>query len=169
MGRRGLVLVLLLVASSATAGPDSAAFQAIIDDDGAVIGTVTVASPPDAARAKVTDPAWVASVGDDSTSVKVSAQDGGCSILDYVSEHPIATATYRVRQCPTATGVSATLVESDSFSTYEQSWSVTPDGTGSALRYRLNVVSTLPVPKWIVRKATRGSVERLMQRVGETL
>lgn len=169
MGRWGPVLALLLVASSATAGPDSGAFQAVIADDGAVIGTVTVASPPDAARAKVTDPAWVASVGDDSTTVKVSEQDDGCAILDYVSEHPIATATYRVRQCPTATGVSATLVESDFFSTYEQSWSVIPDGTGSALRYRLNVVSTLPVPKWIVRKTTRGSVEKLMQRVGETL
>lgn len=169
MSPRGSVLVLLLTASSAIAGPDAGAFQAVIADDGAVVGTVTVASPPDAARAKVTDPAWVASTGDDSTTVKIAEQDGECAILDYVSKHPVATATYRVRQCPTATGVSATLVASESFSTYEQSWSVTPEGTGSALRYRLNVVSTLPVPKWIVRKTTRRSVEKLMQRVGTKL
>ncbi|MCO4771023.1 MAG: hypothetical protein KDA24_13395 [Deltaproteobacteria bacterium] len=163
-----LLLSLCLGVGLAEAEDTDAATE--IDDTGTVVGTVTLASAPSAVLAKVSDPAWVARLGGgDSTTVEVASTDGDCQILDYVSEHPIATAEYRVRQCLLEGGTRTRLVESEAFSTYEQSWTVSPSGAGTHVTYRLQVVSTLPVPQWMVRRSTKSSVHKLMKRLGEAL
>ncbi len=145
------------------------AVTATIGDDGAVTGTTVVASTPDVVRSKVGDPAWVATIGGAETDVIVAAVDGDCQVLDYVSHHAIATARYRVKQCPSADGFVANLVESDAFSFYRTSWSVIPADEGTRLLYRIELVSTLPVPKWIVRRSTRSSVEHMMESIAKAL
>ena len=145
------------------------AVTATIGDDGVVTGTTVVASTPEVVRSKVGDPAWVATIGGAETDVTVAALDGDCQVLDYVSNHAVATARYRVKQCPSADGFVANLVESDAFSFYRTSWSITPVGDGTRLLYRIELVSTLPVPKWIVRRSTRSSVEHMMESIAKAL
>jgi len=147
----------------------AAAGSAIIDDDGVVVGTLRVASGVDTVRAKVGDPLWVLSIGGDGTTATLRETKGDCSVLDYVSEHAVATARYRVQQCPTATGFRADLVESPSFSSYWTTWTLTADGTGTQIEYRIKLVSSLTVPQWIVRRATRSSVQKLIDRLSEEL
>ncbi len=142
---------------------------ATISEDGSVLGVVVVATAPAQALARVNDPGWIAEVGDPSTRVTVAATEGACQVLDYVSDHTVATARYRVRQCLVDGGNDASLVESASFSSYRTSWRVEPAGTGSRLTYRLDLVSTLAVPKWIVRRASRGSVQRMLEALAENL
>ena len=172
-GLLALALLALLAPATASAEPSATAApaepSATIDDDGVVVGTVTVSSSPEAALAKVNDPAWVAATGGEGTRVTTVSTEGACRLLDYVTEHPIATARYRVRQCKEPSGNRATLVESEAFSSYGTSWDVQPAGTGSQLVYRIDLISKLAVPKWIVRRTTRSSVQRLMEAIAKEL
>ena len=147
----------------------AAAVTATIGDDGAVTATTVVASSVDVVRSKVGDPVWVAMIGGKNTDVAVAGTKGDCQVLDYVSRHSIATTRYRVKQCPSPEGFVANLVESEAFSSYRTTWSVTPSEAGPLLTYRLELVSTLPVPKWMVRRSTRSSVEHMMESIAEAL
>ncbi len=167
MTRWTAVLVLVLLSSTA-AWADEA--TVVIEDDGSITATVTVGSAPDVVLARVGDPEWVSRTsGDPGTAVTIVGPDGGCQLLDYVSSHPLSTASYRVRQCPVTDGFQTKLVSSDAFSKYQTSWDVQPHATGSTITYRLDLISTLKIPGWMVRRASRKSVESFIANIGAAL
>lgn len=163
--RTSPALALLLFALPAAAGGDASATV----EDGVVIGSVAVEAAPEAVRSKLGDPRWVTTLGDGNTEIEELTKDGDCNVVAYVSHHPIATARYRVRQCPAADGYRTSLVESEAFSTYAQSWTLAEEGGGTRVTYRIDIVSTLPVPKWVVRQTMKSQVLGMMERLDEEL
>ena len=164
--RTALALLAVLASASAAHGAD---LTVITEDSGAIVGTVHVAAAPDVARARVTDPFWVARVSNTGTSATAAGQDGDCALIDYTSDHTIASIEFRVRQCLTTDGSAAVLVEPSAFSMYAASWAVAPEGDGSLLRYRLELVSTLPVPGAIIRSSGRRSVTKMLTSIEAAL
>jgi len=61
------------------------------------------------------------------------------------------------------------LVRSDAFSHYEAAWDVQPHAGGSRVTYTLDLVSTLKIPAWMIRRATRKSVETFIGKIEAAL
>lgn len=150
--------------TTALAGP---ATTEVVDDT--IIGRVSVAAPPDEARRRVSDPAWVSATEGGGTRVAVQGRDGACLLLDAVSPSAILEVRYSTRQCPTADGVRSTLVSSNAFSAYSTSWRVLPEGTGSLVEYRISMVTKLMMPQSWVYGTLRKRVQTLMEKVGGAL
>lgn len=156
----------MLFVSLALAGAPTAA----ILPSQAVEGSVTVAMAPAEVLSKLADPTWVRSIDGGGTTVSVRSRDGSCVIADYSSPSVVMTVRYTIRQCPTGKGYKATLVSSDDFDSYESEWSVTADGAGSLLTYRVQIDPSMPMPSSLVtgtmRKEVQGMMERFAARLG---
>lgn len=156
VGYPALMWSVLLTAALA-ASPDS------VIEDGVVIGTVELAVPVDEMVRRIGDPTWVVTVDGGNTSAALVSTDGPCLVADYVVVSTLATARFRVRQCRSAEGFTGELVSSDMFERYHTRWVVDGDSTRSRLRYEVDTVTRLPLPAFIIRAATRGSVRKLME------
>lgn len=156
----------MLFASFALAGAPTAA----VLPSQAVEGSVTVNLTPADALSRLADPTWVRSIDGGGTTVSVRTRDGSCLIADYTSPSVVMTVRYTIRQCPTGHGYKATLVSSDDFDSYESEWSVTPDGAGSLLTYRVRIDPSMPLPSSLItgtmRKEVQGMMERFAARLG---
>jgi hypothetical protein len=149
-----LVLLLSLVARAAP--------PVMVSDGDVLTGTVDVAVAPEALRARLSDPTWLPTISRDGTEVSVVRPDGPCQVLQSVSPSTFLTVRYQTRRCPTADGFHSTLIESNAFSTYETSWTILPDGAGARVTYRIHVVSTLWVPKGVIRRNVRSGIESML-------
>lgn len=150
---------LLVVTSIARAGaPD-----AVVLPSQAVQGTVSVSLAPGDAMARLSDPTWVSSVDGGRTTVVVTGHDGACTLAAYTSPSALMTVAYTIRQCPTGQGYKSLLVASEDFAAYESEWTVTPDGAGSLLTYRVRVEPKLPIPLALVTGTIRRDVLSMME------
>lgn len=156
------MLVLLALTLSAHAAPEPV--RTAFRDDGSVVGTVHLSLPADAVRARLADPVAVAQTAGGGTTVEIVSTEGGCTIYDSRSPSVLMTVRYRLRACPTPTGVVATLVESNAFSAYRTEWVVEPaPGGGSTATYILAMQPSFWVPSSIVRGETKKGVSQLLE------
>lgn len=148
-----------LLINAALAGAPTASVQG----SDTIVASVSLPAPPEVVRERIRDPRWVTRVDGGKTTVTLGARQGDCVLADYVSPNVLKTVTYTVRQCPTAKGFTAELVEANAFSDYGTTWVIEPEGTGTLLRYTLRMTTTLMVPTSWVQSTTRKSVQHLME------
>lgn len=140
-----------------------------VGDDGVVSGMVTVAAPRAAVLAVVADPERIAAVDGDDAVVERVIPDGACLLVDYRSQAMIGEVRYRVRQCPTATGVLSTLVRSEVLTAYWARWTLTPEGAGTRVRYDIAMTTHMRLAHGIVQQVTRRAVRRMMEGLRDAL
>lgn len=158
-------MIWTLFVSMALAGASSSTIQ----EDGSVIGTVSVKAPVELARSRVSDPLWVSTTEGGGTQIKVTGKDGACLLLESMSPSVIMNVHYTTRQCPTADGVRATLQASNTFTDYSTTWRVVPEGTGSRIEYRLTMKTKLMLPQSFITGTLRKRVQELMEKIGAAL
>lgn len=137
-----------------------------------VVGVFDVRAAPDAVRAHLEDPAWVANVDGGKTKVTVVSREGRCMVADFVSPSPLITVEYRVRRCALDDGYEAKMLTSNAFKAYRVRWEVAPDaeGEGSRVTYTIQLTTSLwGVPNSLVTSSTRKSVQRMLGRVQTAL
>lgn len=133
-------------------------------DGGFIVGWVDLPTPPAEVFAVVSDPEAVARI-DGSTKVQAT-RDGDCLAVSTHVEHPIASADYQTRSCPDGElAVKQTLAGGAAMKEYEARFQVEARDGGSRLNYRIHVVSTLPVPQFVVDRATVQGTTRLLARL----
>lgn len=144
----------------ALAGPPSAE---VVGDE--IVAQVSVATPVDQTRARVTDPAWITRVEGGGSETRVVGQDGDCQLIETMSPSVFLAVTYTTRQCPTEDGARASLVTSNTFERYATSWRVVPEGAGSRIEYRLTMVTRLSMPQSWINNTGRKRIEALMKNI----
>jgi len=135
-----------------------------------VVGVISVQADPDAVRAQLKDPSWVARVDGGKTTVDVVSTEGDCVVADFVSPSPLVTVEYRVRRCARDDGYETKMLTSNAFEHYRVRWQVAPEGEGSRLTYTIQLTTSLwGVPNSLVTSSTRKSVKRMLGRVAAAL
>lgn len=142
-----------------------AAPQVVVNDDHSVTGTVELKTTPDTLKSKLADPVWLAGVDGNGTQVTVLERVGDCVVTKNVSPSAIKTVTYSVKQCPTATGFVATLVESNTFNDYRMEWTFTPSDTGTKAVYELSTDTSMMVPQFIIDRSTKKGVLHMLEKL----
>jgi hypothetical protein len=152
---------MILLLATALAGDPTC----VLTDDGTVLATVSLPASVETVRAKLEDPHFVARVYEGGTQVKTTAA-GPCLRADYVAPNALMTARYSVRQCTKGDTIEATLLESNTFSEYQTTWSlVARDDGGTDVTYRLWTVPKGLIPTGLVRRASRKSIAELMTKL----
>lgn len=139
--------------------------ELIVEDDGTFVGTFVTTRAPAEVKALVGDPAWVVKTDDTGSSVTEHPSEGPCKVMTTVSPSPFKTVTYKIKYCPTDTGWSGTLIESNAMTLYSLEWRVLPKGSGSEVTYQLDLKSNLMVPRFLINRATRNHLEHMFGQV----
>jgi len=138
--------------------------------------TVTLASPghidasvwvdaaPRDVLAALSDGALLASLAPDVIDAQAQA-DGACVGLSVTSRGLLSPVTLRTRRCPTASGWQETLVTSGVFERFDTAWTVSPEGTGSRVDYRVAVEVPAWVPMSVLHSRLTASVTATMRAV----
>ena len=155
----GRVLTLWL-GLTAAAGP-----PVLTTSGDALTGVVEIDASPQVIKGVLADPTSLPRISGDGTEVTILSQDGACQVLQSVSPSAFITVRYKTRRCPTSTGFQSTLIESNAFSSYDTSWVVEPSGSGSRVTYRIELVSTLWVPRGVVRRGVRNGIESFLSNM----
>lgn len=150
-------MIALLLSSIALAGP-----PVMATDGDALTGVVQLDVEPTVVRQALQDPTFLPTISKDGTQVTVLGTDGACQIVQSVSPSAFLTVRYKTRRCPTATGFHSTLIESNAFSAYDTSWAIEPNAAGTQVTYRIELVSTLWVPRGVVRRGVRNGIESFL-------
>ncbi|MCA9491393.1 MAG: SRPBCC family protein [Myxococcales bacterium] len=146
---------MLLAVSVALAAPPEVERRA----DGAFVGQVVVeGADPDGVRAKLADPAWVATASGGATEVTATEARDGCLRTSRLTRNAIKDVVYVVDRCPTADGYAEKLVSSNAFDAYVSTWAVRPDPGGARIIYTIDMKTSLMVPQFVVDQQTRKGV-----------
>lgn len=151
-------MVLFVCGSAFAAAP-----TASVVGTGTVEGSVSVGLAPADLRARLRDPTFVRDVNDGGVSVKVETDDGSCLVAAFTAPNLILTVHYRVRQCGTADGWGMSLVDSEELAEYSSTWTITPEGDGSLLTYRIHLAPKVPLPDTIVSRSLQHNVLGLLE------
>lgn len=134
-----------------------------------VVGHVDVAADPAAVFALVAVPEAVAAVAGPNTTAS-SVADGDCLLVTTRTTHALGAATYRSRSCPDGRwSVRQELVDGDLKEFSSRWWVELLPGGGARLHYRIQTVSTLPLPQFVVDRSAARSVKDLLARLRDHL
>jgi carbon monoxide dehydrogenase subunit G len=154
-----MVQVLLLVGATA-----QAAEPVVERGDSRIEAWVDLPAPPDEVFAVISDPAAVARI-DGSTRVE-TAPDGDCIAVTTHVDHPLAKTSFQTRSCPDGElTVRQTLTGGSAMKEYDCRFRVEAHEAGSRLHYDIHTVAALPVPQFIVDRATMKGTERMLTRL----
>jgi hypothetical protein len=150
----------LWFASGAFAGPS----VTVVENDGMVRASVVVGAPYAEVLAMVRDPSETAAMSPEGT-FQVAPAAAGCFDIEFTARTWLASVWHRSLSCPTSSGMRMSLVESDTFRALSSEWAVRSLSTGTEVSYTYRADLAVPVPAWIVRRATREAIVDLMLRV----
>jgi hypothetical protein len=154
-------MTLLFLASLALAQD----LDVVVDGD-VVRGTAHVDVTAVRFLTELKDPGWIGRMSGTGTTAEVLGKDGDCLRVAYVSPNLILTARYTVKRCMTSDGVRISLIESNTFSAYETTWRVVPEGEGARITYEVDLTSSLRwVPNSLVRSETRRSIHKTLKQL----
>lgn len=137
----------------------------VIQNDGAVVGTVELPSRPESVRTALSDPTFLPTTTGSTTEVRLTRRDGPCQIIDSISPSTFLTARYRTRRCRTPSGYRSTLVSSNCFKTYETSWTLVPSPHGTTATYRIQATTSLWIPNGVIRGQTKNAMQDLLPKL----
>ncbi|MBX2802075.1 MAG: hypothetical protein KTR31_30620 [Myxococcales bacterium] len=125
-----------------------------------VLGSVELDVPAEPLQALVRDPVAVAAATGSDMRYTALGQQKGCQELELGIPTFLGLIGGVVRACDTAEGSAVTMLQSKSFKTYAYTWIVEPLGAErSKLTYRMEVESSLPVPRSMMWRQTSRGVE----------
>lgn len=157
----------MLLATLAVAfAQDSTAF---LDEAGMAHARAFVAQSEAEVREALRDPEVAAALPPE--VLKVHTLSGGaCVTLGITVKGAWDPLTYTTQRCPTASGYTYRLLNSDSITAYEAEWSLSPrPGGGTEVNYKVRTEVDLPVPATLVRKgvlqSAKDTVLALVRRV----
>lgn len=141
--------------------------------DDAGVASIQVVLPESEAevRAALADPEWAAALPPEVLSVETLGA-GRCVTLGVTVKGAWDPLHYTAERCPTAKGFKYRLLQSESITSYEAEWSLTPHtGGGTEVTYRVRTEVDLPVPRAMIRKgvlaSARHTVVALVRKLTE--
>ena len=163
-----MTTALLLLLSLAWA--DGPQVEVGLQADGTVVGVAVVPATPAAILELVEDPIRSGKLSPDVIRVSFE-RDGDCVEIDTEARGVFKPLRYKSRRCPTENGWRDQLVESDSFTEYDASWSLRPvdGGTEVTIRVQTEVTLPIPVPRSVVKKRQKVSVGETLENLIEQL
>jgi carbon monoxide dehydrogenase subunit G len=129
--------------------------------DGTVAATVVVDAPEAQVRAALADSAACARLSPDVLSVHVAKQ-GRCDEISRETRGMFRPFHMLVRRCPTPTGWSESLVQSDDFSSFSSDWSVAPSAEGTTVTYSVKTELAMPVPEAMLRRSLSSAAKTVL-------
>jgi hypothetical protein len=156
-------MTLLLALFAARAG------TVTIDDDGFVRGQLALDVAPAEVRKALLDGEALAETSPDVRDA-VATPAGPCQRMALEVKGLFSPFEVQTERCETADGWVERLVDSDVFTAWESTWTVsaTPEG-GTLLHYAVRTELDLPVPASMVRQRTARSVHRTLDHVAASL
>ena len=153
-------MFVILLAVSALAADSEPVITTM--SDGTVVGTVHVEASPDAIKEMLADPAAAVRLAPEVLSAASAlAPDGRCQLLEVRTQGLWNPLKYRAKVCPTSTGYSTELVDSDSFLALNTSWTITSADGGADVEFRVkSSIASIPDP--LVRKGTERSMTQTL-------
>lgn len=152
-----------LAASALAFGADPTITQLA---DHKVLGAIVVAVPVEQVRAVLADPRNIARIDNNGTSVKLLGDRGRCQAIRTTVDNPIASISYDAEVCPIHDGWHTRLVLSDDLRAFESTWQVRAHGNGQTqVQYEVRTIPDLPIPQFIVDRATRSSVDSMLVKM----
>ena len=134
--------------------------------DHGVRGTVELGLAPAELRALLENPVALYRITNANADISVSPDpDPDCRRVTMMTPHPVMDTSYVSRECDTAAGVTARLVESRQLSHLSGEWTLEPRKNSTLLRYELHVRTNMPVPAFMVRGSTRKGVQSALERL----
>ena len=154
------MLPLLHVLSAVAAEPSTT-----VDAGGTVQVECFVAASEAEVRALITDPQLAAKLTPEVLSVKTLTK-GECLTLGVTVKGAWDPLTYTSQRCPTATGFTYKLLQSEDITAYEAEWKFDPQPNGGTkVTYRLKTEVDLPVPQSLVRKGVIDSAKETIRQL----
>jgi hypothetical protein len=119
-------------------------------------------------KAALVDPISAARFSGDITKISYVTRSSPCPTL-FVETAGIASVSYEYRRCTTSTGWHETLVSSTTLDAYEVRWSLAPAPDGTLVSYSIKIDPALPAPEFMLARAMKSSITRLLGRFYSTL
>jgi len=157
---------LCLSAASLAQTPDEPLVQS--EEPGVIVTRVLVTASEAEVRAVLDDPHAFAAFTPDVQHMDVQSR-GQCKLLRFRSRGFIAPFTYSTQRCPSSTGWSEHLLESDSFTRYDADIQLAPVTGGTHITYKLSVGLDIPVPDIVISKNVKRSARLTMQALRDLL
>ena len=121
-----------------------------------------ISAPLEEVRAFLLDPEEAASLTPDVESVEVLTSDT-CDLVRTTKKGLLSSVEYVVKRCYADDGVQETLVESEDFTAYEASYTLTAVDGGTKVVYDVTVGVDMPVPDWAIRMGVERSTAATME------
>ncbi len=157
---------LSLSAVSMAQTPDEPLVQT--EEPGVIVTRLLVSASEDEVRAVLDDPHAFAAFTPDVQHMDVVSR-GQCKLLRFRSRGFIEPFTYSTQRCPSSSGWSERLLESDDFTRYDADILLTPVSGGTHITYKLAVGIDIPVPDIVISKNVKRSARLTMQALRDLL
>ena len=153
MIRRQVLATGLMVAALGGSASTAVADEAVsihVEDDGTVVGTVSLLADPAAVRQILGDVGDSSKLSADVLSVRVTPT-GPCEEVFRETRGLLEPMLLHTQRCPTEHGWRETLVEVGDFAAYDAEWILrSPEKGGVQVEYRLKTSPTIWIPQTIV-------------------
>lgn len=123
-----------------------------VEPDGTVVATVTLAAPEERVRAVLADGVGTSRLSPELLSVSTT-KEGACEVMSKKTRGMLSPFHLRTRRCPTASGWSEILVESDDFRSFASTFELAPAPGGTLVTYRVRTELAMPVPGGMLQRA----------------
>jgi len=138
--------------------------------DHKVSGTVIVAAPLERVQSVLSDPRYIAKIDDNGTVVTILGNKAACQSIRTTVDNPIASISYDAEVCPIAGGWRTRLVQSDDLQAFESTWKLSAAEDGkTTVQYDVRTIPDIPVPQFVVDRATRSSVHSMLVKLRKHL
>lgn len=137
-----------------------------VDPDGTVVAVVTVSATVDAVRAALSDGERVARMSPDLYAVSATS-DGRCEVMTKEVRGLLRPFHLRTRRCPTASGFTEVLVDSEDFRSYASSFDVAPSDGGAVVTMRTRTELAALVPASLVQRALSDASVTVLQKLAQ--
>lgn len=131
---------------------------------GSFRATVVVAAPLADVLVLIQNPQATAALASDG-EFTVSPVGGGCFRVNFELDSWLTSFGYLALSCPTPTGMRAELIASDTFRALQSEWRVRSVEGGTEVAYAFSAELDLPLPGWMIRRATRNEITAVMNRL----
>ncbi len=162
---RAILCALAPIAFTSTAWaqtPDQPLVQT--EEPGTIVTHLLIPASEEQVRAVLDDPHTFGSFTPDVQRMTVHPR-GRCKLLRFDTRGLLEPLQYSTLRCPSGSGWSETLLESDSFTRYDADIQLLPVVGGTHVIYRLSVGIDLPVPDMLIDKNVKRSARLTMQAV----
>lgn len=161
-------MIPLLITHLAYAGSGEPS-DPVVHADSSISTDVLIHASVADVRAVLADPKAAGALSDSVLAVRVLGKDGPCDLVEVTCKGVMDPLTYTVRRCPTPTGFSENLVQSEDFSSQRAEWRLEPVSGGTLVTFSVRSEPKISLPRRVVQAVVESSavetLENLVRRV----